>query len=640
MIPTKNNVKNILQWLSVIILICSLLFSINIPSAAQTPAPDLDDSVDLSAFMDGVLATSMESNHVPGAVVVVVKEGEVFFSKGYGYADLENKIPVDPATTLFRPGSVSKLFTWTAVMQLVEAGKLDLDADVNTYLDFEIPATFAQPITLRLIMTHLAGFEDKGDGLFKLNAEDVSTLETYVKTNLPARVFPPGQYAAYSNYATALSGYIVERVSAMPFEKYISKNILQPLQMQHSTFEQPLPDHLANDMSKGYNYLHGEYIEGSFEFVVGNPAGALSATGLDMANFMIAHLQEGEFEGTRILDPETARLMHSPLYRPDPQMGGMTYGFFFNTMNGQYTLSHGGDTMLFHSQLYLLPESNVGIFVSTNGTAGNVVAEHVIETFINRYYPAEENIPLIPTADFASRADQYAGTYFLARSTFTTFEKVLTLMSPVNVRVKEERVLVTFGGKTLSYVEVEPGLLVNPDDPADKLVLNTIDNQISLTPPMPFVFLKIPWYRALSLHIFILAGGFILFLITMISWFVSFVKGLKKREKRPLLARLSRLSAGLFGFFYLSFMFAFGSILTDTHPAFGVPRVFFGMPAHADELFFIPILLAIFGLITLVFAVINWINGFWTVKSRLVYSLLTMFTLAILWSFYFWNLLG
>lgn len=640
MIPTKNNVKNILQWLSVIILICSLLFSINIPSAAQTPAPDLDDSVDLSAFMDGVLATSMESNHVPGAVVVVVKDGEVFFSKGYGYADLENKIPVDPATTLFRPGSVSKLFTWTSVMQLVEAGKLDLDADVNTYLDFEIPATFAQPITLRLIMTHLAGFEDKGDGLFKLNAEEVSSLETYVKTNLPARVFPPEQYAAYSNYATALSGYIVERVSAMPFEKYISKNILQPLQMQHSTFEQPLPDHLANDMSKGYNYLNGEYIEGSFEFVVGNPAGALSATGLNMANFMIAHLQEGEFEGTRILDPETARLMHSPLYRPDPQMGGMTYGFFFNTMNGQYTLSHGGDTMLFHSQLYLLPESNVGIFVSTNGTAGGMVAEQIIKTFINRYFPAEENIPLIPTADFASRADQYAGTYFLARSTFTTFEKVLTLMSPINVRVKEERVLVTFGGKTLSYVEVEPGLLVNPDDPADKLVLNTIDNQISLTPPMPFVFLKIPWYRALSLHIFILAGGFILFLITMISWFVSFVKGLKKREKRPLLARLSRLSAGLFGFFYLSFMLAFGSILTDTHPAFGVPRVFFGMPAHADELFFIPILLAIFGLITLVFAVINWINGFWTVKSRLVYSLLTMFALAILWSFYFWNLLG
>jgi CubicO group peptidase (beta-lactamase class C family) len=279
-----------LQIASNMILIIGLLISFTSPASAQTPASGLSDPAELSAFVDGVMATSMKSNHVPGAVVVVVKDGKVFFAKGYGYADLDNKTPVDPASTLFRPGSVSKLFTWTAVLQLVEAGKLDLDADVNTYLDFEIPATYAQPITLRIIMTHMTGFEDKGDGLFKLNAEEVSSLETYLKSNLPTRVFPPGQYAAYSNYATALSGYIVERVSGIPFEQYISKNILQPLQMQHSTFEQPLPTALAGQMSKGYNYLNGEYIEGSFEFVVGAPAGALSATGLDMANFMIAHL--------------------------------------------------------------------------------------------------------------------------------------------------------------------------------------------------------------------------------------------------------------------------------------------------------------------------------------------------------------
>lgn len=629
-----------LQITSTMIVIIGMLLSFSIPANAQTPAAGPSDPDELSAFLDGVMATTMEVNHVPGAVVVVVKDGEVFFAKGYGYANLENKTPVDPTTTLFRPGSVSKLFTWTAVMQLVEAGKLDLDADVNNYLDFEIPATYAQPITLRIIMTHMAGFEDKGDGLFKLNAEEVISLETYLKTNLPARVFPPGQYAAYSNYATALSGYIVERVSGMPFEQYIAKNILLPLQMQHSTFEQPLPAELAGQMSKGYNFQNGEYIEGSFEFVVGAPAGALSATGLDMAKFMIAHLQEGEFEGQRILTTETSRLMHSPLYSPDPQMGGMAYGFFFNTHNGQYTLSHGGDTMLFHSQLYLLPESNVGIFVSTNGTAGNLVAEDLIKTFLTRYYPADESIPYVPTNDFASRADQYAGTYYLARSNFTTFEKFLTLMSLVNVSVKEERVYVTFGGKTLPYVEVEPGLLVNPDDPADKLVLKTIGDQISLVPALPFVFLKMPWYRALPLHMLILISGAILFLVTIIVWIVSFFKSLKQREKRPLLARISRLSAGLFGFFYLNFLVNFGSVFADTHPAFGVPRVFFGMPANSDQLFFIPILMAIMGLTTLVFAVINWIKGFWTVKSRLFYSLLTVFALAILWSFYFWNLLG
>jgi hypothetical protein len=228
----------------------------------------------------------------------------------------------------------------------------------------------------------------------------------------------------------------------------------------------------------------------------------------------------------------------------------------------------------------------------------------------------------------------------MARSNFSTFEKFLTLMSLVNVRVKEERVYVTFGGKTLPYVEVKPGLLVNPDDPDDKLVLKTVGDQITLSPLMPFVFLKMPWYRALPLHMFILIGGAFLFLITLITWVVSFFKGLKQREKRPLLARLSRLSAGLFGFFYLNFLINFGSVFADTHPAFGVPRVFFGMPANSNQLFSLPILMAILGLTTLVFAVINWIKGFWKVKSRLFYSLLTMFALAILWSFYFWNLLG
>lgn len=229
---------------------------------------------------------------------------------------------------------------------------------------------------------------------------------------------------------------------------------------------------------------------------------------------------------------------------------------------------------------------------------------------------------------------------FLARSNFTSFEKILSLMSPVNVRVNAERVYVTFGGKTLPYVEVEPGLLVNPEDHADKLLLRTIDNQISLSPSLPFVFLKTPWYRALPLHIFILVGGIILFLIAMISWIVSFFKGLKQHEKRPVLSRLSRLSTGLFGVFFLYFLVNFGSIFVDTHPAFGVPRAWFGMPANSDQLFFIPILMAIFCFTTLVFAVINWVKGFWTAKSRVFYTFLTLFALAILWSFYFWNLLG
>lgn len=318
----KNLSRCYLLLSFIMILIIGILISAITPVSAQSTQNGPNDPSEVSSFIDGVMSTSMENNHVPGAVVVV-KEGEVFFAKGYGYADLENKIPVDPATTLFRPGSVSKLFTWTAIMQLVEEGKLDLDKDVNTYLDFEIPDTFSEPITLRNILNHTAGFEDIGNGLFKIDETLVSSLETYVKEYQPARVFPPGTTGAYSNYSSVLSGYIVERTTGMAFEDYIAENILRPLEMNHSTFEQPLPPSLIDDIAEGYNHVNAEYIKASFEFVVGSPAGALSATGLDMANFMIAHLQDGRFKDTQILSPETTQQMHSPLYRPDPQLDGM-----------------------------------------------------------------------------------------------------------------------------------------------------------------------------------------------------------------------------------------------------------------------------------------------------------------------------
>ena len=635
---THKKTNYCLNFSLVFILLISLYFSSMQSASAQTPSGP-SDPTEVSAFIDGVMITSMENNHVPGAVVVVVKDGEVFFAKGYGYANLEEKIPVDPATTLFRPGSVSKLFTWTAIMQLVEAGKLDLDEDVNSYLDFEIPDTFSQPITLENILTHTAGFEDKGDGLFKLDASKVSSLETYVKENQPARVFAPGEYGAYSNYATALAGYIIERVTGMAFNEYISENILKPLNMNHSTFEQPLPASLVNDMAEGYNYVNAEYIKGSFEFVVGTPAGALSASGLDMANFMIAHLQNGKFGDTQILSPETTRQMHSPLYRPDPRLDGMAHGFFFSTINGQSTLSHGGDTSLFHSQLALIPEAQLGFYISTNGVNGSLVVEDLVNAFFDHYFPPIERSSLTPTTDFAERAHQYAGSYFLARSNFTTLEKTMSLMATITITSTDDKVLVNFGNEIIPYVEVERGLLINPNEPSDKLVLKTDGDQTTLSPPLPFVFIKMPWYRSLPVHALILVGGAILFFIAIIAWLVDFIRGNRKKEKRPLLARLARLNTTLFGGFYLFFIASFGSIFANTNPAFGVPDVFFGMPANFDLLLFVPVLLVILGILMLGFTLIAWIKRFWNGKSRVFYTVLTIFGVAILWSLYFWNLL-
>ena len=184
---------------------------------------------DVGAFLDGILPQQLAREDIAGAVVSVVKDGKVLFARGYGYADVEKKTPVSPDNTLFRPGSISKLFTWTAVMQLVEQGKLDLDRDVNDYIDYKIPATFPKPITLRNVMTHTPGFEETAQELFVADAKDMKPLGAYLKAHLPERVYPPGTTPAYSNYATAMAGYIVQRVSGQPFDDYIEEHILKPL---------------------------------------------------------------------------------------------------------------------------------------------------------------------------------------------------------------------------------------------------------------------------------------------------------------------------------------------------------------------------------------------------------------------------
>src|SRR6185312_765117 len=254
-------------------------------SAPGETAHDLTKA-DVDAWLDGYMPYALKAGEIPGAVVVVVKDGQPLTMRGFGYSDLKAQKPVDPELTLFRPGSVSKLFTWTAVMQLVQAGKLNLDTDVNTYLDFQIPPRDGQPITLRNIMTHTAGFEEQIKTLIGYDRNTVPENEQQLKRWIPTRVYAPGTTPAYSNYATALAGYIVQRVSHEPFDEYIERHIFAPLGMTNSSFRQPLPPRLQPMMSTGYRVASGEPVP--FEYIGPSPAGALSTTGADMAKFMIA----------------------------------------------------------------------------------------------------------------------------------------------------------------------------------------------------------------------------------------------------------------------------------------------------------------------------------------------------------------
>src|SRR5215468_7954854 len=291
----------------------------NVPTVAPqtSPAPELTQA-DFETFLDALIPSQLRNRNIAGAVISVVKDGQVLFQKGYGFADVENRKPVLSDQTLFRPGSISKLFTATAVMQLVEQGKLDLDRDVNDYLDFSIPKTYPDPVTLRQLLTHTGGFEETLKNLFVAHGSDMKPLRTYLVNEMPARIFPPGKIPSYSNYGFTLAGYIVERVSGENFERYIENQILKPLRMNNSTFDQPLPAQLAPQMSKGY--LSASKKPRDFEFVQEEPAGALSTTAADMTRFMLAFLQDGAVDGVSILKPETVRQMEARQFEFHPML--------------------------------------------------------------------------------------------------------------------------------------------------------------------------------------------------------------------------------------------------------------------------------------------------------------------------------
>ncbi len=248
------------------------------PAAGTAHAAPEMTAQDLSAFFAGLVPYALHRADIPGGVIVITKDGKIIFAKGYGYADVEHSRLVDPATTVFRPGSVSKLFTWTAVMQLVQAGKIDLDADVNKYIDFAIPPFEGKPVTMRDLMTHTPGFEETVRDLLVDRADQVLPIDVYLKRRLPTRIFPPGKIIAYSNYGATLAGYIVQRVSGEKFEDYVAKHVFAPLKMTHSTFVQPLPAKLAPLMATGYLEAGADTTK-PFEFVDTAPAGVVEFDG-------------------------------------------------------------------------------------------------------------------------------------------------------------------------------------------------------------------------------------------------------------------------------------------------------------------------------------------------------------------------
>ena len=436
-------------------LVATSGLSVSVPAAAQPASSGGIDQAQLAGlphFIDGVLAQQLDNREVAGAVVSVVSGDRILFSRGYGFADVDRGIPADPARSIFRPGSSSKLFTWTALMQLVEQGRVDLNAEVNRYLDFRIPDTQSKPILVRHLLDHSLGFEDRGG----IRAESVSglmPLGKWLAENIPTRVREPGIETSYSNYGTALAGYIVQRVSGEPFPDYVERHIFKPLGMNSTTFREPLPTAMAAKMAVGYDYVEGRFEARPFE-LYGNimPAGSGSSTAEDMARFMIAHRHEARVGSTRILKPETARLMHSNLSANAPSLPGFAHGFYVIRENGPRLIGHGGNTAYFHSMLLLAPEQDFGIFVSyTGGDAASQARTELIDAVIGRLFP------VAPAAKWTGAPSAPpVGSYRTNRRTYSI------AANPDNdvkvIAAPDGGLIVENAGKKTHWMRIGPGL--------------------------------------------------------------------------------------------------------------------------------------------------------------------------------------
>lgn len=428
------------------------------------------DPAALGSFVDGVVRAYMTEKGIAGVTVAVVDRDHPLLLRGYGAASLHPPRKVDPASTLFRIGSISKTFTYVATMQLVATGKLDLDAPADTYLPPALKTADSRypPIRIWHLMTHTAGFEDSvlGAHLFYKDASSVPALDAYLAKYRPKRVRAPAVHADYSNYSVALLGAVVQQVSGEPFDAYIERHILTPLGMTHTTFREPLPAGdpravsaaLAADFSTAFNHEDGGFTAEPFEYISnGAPAGAGSSDAADMGRWMRMLLNGGSLDGVQVLDPIAYREMTTPTWSNAPAVHAIAHGFFVGRYGNYTSMEHGGDTIWFHSNMVVLPQAGIGVFVSTNTDSGIALAEAlprlVFEHFLTGGRPA---LAPAPAAGFVKPGQIYAGTWLSERDNFSTLEKGLLLTVVKTAITPDGYLVVSAGDEARRYVHVAP----------------------------------------------------------------------------------------------------------------------------------------------------------------------------------------
>ncbi|MGO9947887.1 MAG: serine hydrolase [Steroidobacteraceae bacterium] len=604
---------------------------------------------DLEAFFDGIIPLQLERSDVAGASVLVMKDGETLLLKGYGYSDLKSKQPVDPTSTIFRLASISKLFTWISAMQLVEQGKLDLDADIQRYLDFPIKANngISTPITLRNLMTHTGGFEETVRNILVTDNKCNPGLREFLIESQPRRLFEPGKVAAYSNYGVGLGSYIVQRVSGEPFEQYVAEHIFSPLGMTHSTFFQPPPKTLEKLPSEGYS---SSTLKAPIGFERFSPVGAggLSSTAADMGRFGQALLNGGELDGHRILKQESLETMWTPQFRASEQLPPLGLGFYQVWRNDLKWIGHTGDLMAFHSLFFVEPRNKLLLFISYNslGSASRT-REELLNDFSDRYFPKTQHQTFIDVP--RKEMQEIEGYYQPTRRADSTQLKFLFLFAQFHPAFDKDGVLQVnefkdLRGHPTRLKSIGKDLWQEVDEQNKFFAIRSSDGRIvRVAAYFPGIQLeRVPWYEQDHLIFVLLGISSLVVCSVLIAQMLRLARRYLLRSSQPIpkagtlpLSALQRGTAVYWVFLLVGLGIVVAVVATDD--TLQLTSAWDKYFLIGDILFAVAVVLSIF---TVVSAIRVWRRPSTRRVSQIKFTLVGLACLFLSWFVVHWNVMG